>query len=161
MTLDFDIKRFLQSVTDISIGYQNITFVKPEELEKCQILRSIDVYNSSLDAEQIKNWLQEWIVIAWDNLGDPICVDVSLPNRCVLTVTPIGTGEPSIIADSLANFELIIRYLTSLSKNRENPVDLMKNPIPSNEREAILKRIKQENAASEISFWEIFLDNET
>lgn len=160
MILPSEIKSFIQSIIDLSIGYRDINFIILEELERPDVQSAFDIINTSLTAEQIKEWPPEWILIAFTDLGDPICIDSFSPSMCVLTVPPSGAGEPYIIADSLRNFKLILQLLKKVSINRDCPTNLEANPIFQDELENVLDTIKQQNPFCEMHFWGSFLNNE-
>ncbi len=63
------------------------------------------------------------------------------------------------IAASLKKFESALSFISKLAVSRENPVELEKNPITSEERKQVLKNIAQENDQIEMSFWESWLED--
>jgi hypothetical protein len=161
MTITDKIKTFLKSTSDISLGYNEINFFDAEKLEEEQVGYSFDSNGKSLLTGHDGDWQKEWLVIASDNLGDPILVDTSLPQLTVLCAAHgQGTWEPFIIADGLDNLKNIISLFKHISKNRTNPVELEKHPIGKNERRNLLGEIRRQNPNSEIWYWENLLDNE-
>src|SRR5262245_31602872 len=100
------IKNFLWETKNVSIGYSEINFIQPGNLGKEQIGYNIDPNGNSLVTGNEKDWHQEWIVIATDQLGDPIIVDASSPVLNVLSAAHgEGAWKPFLIADSLDNFK--------------------------------------------------------
>jgi hypothetical protein len=153
------IKSFLSNVNDISIGYAEINFIQPGDLDEGQIGYSVDPDGNSLTASNEGSWQEEWLVIATDELGDPIFLDINSPALTVLSA-PHGEGvwKPFMIARTLDNLKNIIADLEKISTNRTNPVDLEKNPITEKERQYVLARIVKHNPEAEIWFWENILD---
>ena len=152
------IKKFLDEVPDISLGYSEIIFLRSNELEDGQIGYRVDDKGNSLITGQDGDWQENWIVIASDFAGDPIFVDIASPN---LTVLCAAHGEmawdPMIIADSLDKLKEIISILINVSKHRTSPVDLEANPTREDERESVLKSIQNLIPGSDIEYWQIFL----
>jgi hypothetical protein len=159
--LDFEsIKKFLDEVSDLSLGSSEINFLRSNGLEDGQEGYSFDQNGESLITGQNGDWQENWIVIATDYVGDPIFVDTTSPALMVLSAAHgETTWDPLIIADSLDKFKDIISILATISKNRSNPVDLEKDPVNDDERSAVLKAIKNISPHSEIGYWEIFLEN--
>jgi hypothetical protein len=161
MTVLDKIKNFLSDTEDISLGYNEINFAQPDNLDEEQIGYSVDTNGNSLITGSDGDWREEWLVIASDQLGDPIIVDVSSSNLTVLSAAQgEGTWEPFIIADSLDNFRNIISSLDNVSKDRTNPVDLQKNPITDIERQDVLTKIEKQNSDTELWYWKNFFDND-
>jgi len=159
-TLD-KIKTFLQIANDISFGYSEINFCNPDNLDNEQIGYSVDESGNSLVTGDDGSWPQEWLVIASDELGDPIIIDMSSTELTVLSaVHGDDIWESFIIADSVNNFKEIISLLTDLSKDRTNPVDLEKNPMTAKERQDVLEKIEKQNPGTELWFWEAFLETD-
>lgn len=155
------IKQFLTTTSDISLGYSEIIFFDPLKLQDEQIGFSSDSEGNTLVTGNEGDWKEEWIVIANDEMGDPIIIDTSTPQLTVLSASHgEGAWEPFIIADSLDNFQNIISILTKISDNRASPVDLEKNPISNNERQNALNYIKQQNPHTELSFWQDYFEND-
>jgi len=160
MTIPDKIKSFLLSATDISFGYNEINFIHPDNLHKEQIGYSVDTNGSSLITGNDGDWREEWLVIATDQLGDPIIVDVSSSDLTVLSAAHgEGYWEPFVIANSLETFKGIVSLLHPISKKRTNPVDLEKHPITYIERQTALTKIEDQNSDAEIWFWENFFEN--
>ena len=161
MTILDKIKNFLADTHDVSLGYSEINFIQPENLDEEQIGYSVDAHNNSLITGNDGDWQEEWLVIANDELGDPIFVDVSSPNLTVLSSQHgEGTWEPFVIANSLDNFKSIISILNDISNDGTNPVDLEKNPISVKERQNTLTSIEEQNPDVEIWFWEKFFEKD-
>jgi hypothetical protein len=161
MTIPDKIKTFLSDITDLSIGYNEINFIQPENLDENQVGYSKDPDGNSLTTGNDGDWQVEWLVIATDQVGDPIIIDVSSPTLSVLSASNgEGSWEPFVIANGLDNFKNIISILKILSINREYPVDLDKHPISEYERQNALAQIEEQNPETEIWFWESFLEND-
>ncbi len=155
------IKSFLSDTTNVSFGYNEINFIQPDNLDEEQIGYTIDSNGNSLITGNDGDWQKEWLVIATDQLGDPIIVDISSPNLKVLSAAHgEGTWEPFVIADTLDNFKSIISSLDNISKDRTNPVDLEKNPITDIERQTVLAKIEKQNSDTELWYWENFFESD-
>jgi len=154
-------KKFLDEAEDISIGYSEINFFKIDNLENAQIGYSIDEKGKSLIGKNTGDWKKSWIVIATDNLGDPIFIDCENSSLPVFS-SPDGQGnwEETYIAISLDNFREILKDLKNLSIGKENPVKIEKNPISKIELDSFLEKTKNENNWMDVEFWEIFLEND-
>ena len=155
------IRSFLSNTNDISLGYREINFIQPDNLDDEQIGYSIDPNGNSLITGNDRDWQEEWLVIATNDLGDPLFVDVSSPNFTVLSAQHgEGNWEPFVIAEGLDNLKDIISLLEKLSVKRTNPVEFEKLPITDKERRNFLTQIREQNPGAEISFWENFVENE-
>lgn len=153
------INRFLGQISDISLGYSEINFASPDQLEEAQLGYSMDLDGNSLISGNDGDWEEGWLVIASDQIGDPIMVDLRNNSMPVLSAAHgEGSWEPFVIADSLDSFIIICSKLMELSKNRSNPTAIEENPIPEKEKIAFLSWIEENNPESDISYWEIFTD---
>lgn len=154
-------KKFISQTKDISIGYSEINFIQLDDIENAQIGYSVSENGKSLIGNKNGDWKGNWIVIASDNLGDPIFVDSEDSNLSVYT-SQHGQGEweETKIASSLINFSEILNNLHKLSVGRESPEEIEQNPITENDLENFIKRIENKNSDVEIWFWEGFLEND-
>jgi hypothetical protein len=161
MNIPDKIKNFLSDTRDLSIGDNEINFIQPDDLDKEQVGYSVDPNGNSLVTGNDGDWQEEWLVIATDQLGEPIIVDIGSPNLTVLSAAyGEGTWEPFVIADSLDNFKNIISSLADISKNRTNPVNLENNPITDKERQNVLTKIEHQNPDTELLYWENIFEND-
>ena len=161
MTPPDKINQFLTNVSDLSLGYNEITFFDPRKLQEEQVGFSFDTEGNSLITGNEGDWKKEWLVIAHDEVGDPIMIDSSAPQLTVLSAQHgQGAGEPFIIADSLDNFQNILSILSRIAENRATPVDLEQNPIPDDLAKNALNQISKQNPHTEIWFWEGYFENE-
>ena len=154
-------KRFISKAEDISIGYSEINIFKLENIEKEQIGYSVSENGKSLTGNKNGDWKKNWVVIATDNMDDPIFVDIENQNLPVF-IAEHGNGEweENYIAISIENFSQILNDLKQLSIKRENPVQIEKNPISESELEMFLSKTKEENKGMDVEYWEIFLEND-
>jgi hypothetical protein len=160
MTIPDKIENFLSDVADVSLGSNEINFIQPYNLDEEQVGYSVDPNGNSLITGNDGDWQEEWLVIATDQLGDPIIVDVSSPKLMLLSASHgEGSWEPFVIANSLDGFKALISVLHKTAKNRTNPVELEKHPITDKERKDALAKIEVENPDVEIWFWETFFEN--
>lgn len=154
------VKKILEKVPDISLGYSEINFLRSDELEEGQEGYSFDSSGKSLITGKDGDWEEGWVVIASDNVGDPIFVDTAVSFLPVFSaIHGQGTWDPFIIADSLDRFIDVISILARVSENRTYPVDIENNPIDNHERKAVIKEIRKLIPHSEVEYWEAFLDN--
>jgi hypothetical protein len=161
MTAQEKIKTFLKETWDISIGYRELTFLKPDNFDNGQIGYSVDPDNKSLATGKPGDWKKEWLVIGSDDLGDPFIVDTATEELKVLTAMH-GEGEwdPIIISASLDSFGQILKELKMLSVNRTTPVDLERKPITEKERGQFIKNIKRNNSDIEFEYWDNLISEE-
>ena len=154
-------KKFISNAEDISIGYSEINIFKLENIEKKQIGYSVSENGKSLVGKNNGDWKKNWIVIATDNIDDPIFVDIEKLNLPVFT-SEHGNGEweESCIAISIENFSQILYNLKQLSIERENPIRIETNPISETEIDNFLSKTKNDNKGMDIEYWEIFLEND-
>ena len=155
------IKTFLSENKDVSLGYNEINFFDPENLDEEQIGYRVDMDSNSLITGNKGDWREEWIVIASDYTGDPIIIDVSSPKLTVLSAAHgEGNWEPFVIADSMDNFKNIISILHDISKDRTNPDELENNPVKDKEKRNALTKIRQLSPDTENEYWENFFEND-
>jgi hypothetical protein len=155
------IKTFLSENKDVSLGYNEINFFDPENLDEEQIGYRVDMDSNSLITGNKGDWREEWIVIASDYTGDPIIIDVSSPKLTVLSAAHgEGNREPFVIADSMDNFKNIISILHDISKDRTNPDELENNPVKDKEKRNALTKIRQLSPDTENEYWENFFEND-
>ena len=161
MTDSQKIKEFLSETASISIGYNELNFFSPTDLEDEQIGYSVDDKGNSLIKGQIGDWENSWVVIGYDSLGDPIIVDCSDPILPVLT-SQHGQGEWELIliANNLENFKQIIQDLSALSIGRQSPDEMESNPVSKIDVENFTKNIKNNNSSVDVGYWESILQDE-
>jgi hypothetical protein len=151
----YTIEEFLTTFKSLSIGYSDINLSSLSQLDKHQIGYSKDPSGKSLVTGVEGDWKEEWRVIGWDGLGDPIFVDLKSENLEVFSaVHGQGVWEPYRISDSLGKFAQIFSKLRELAKDRENPVSLEKKPMSHEEANNFLDFVMRNNPDSDISFWE-------
>jgi hypothetical protein len=154
-------KRFISKAEDISIGYRELNIFKLENIEKEQIGYSVTENGKSLVGNKNGDWKKNWIVIATDNMDDPIFVDTENPNLPVfISEHDNGEWEENYIAISIEKFSSILNDLRNLSINRQNPVEIERNPISETELELFLTKTKNDNNWMDIEYWKIFLEND-
>jgi hypothetical protein len=146
-------------IPEVSFGYRTVHVFRPSELKSGQLGYSVGPNGESLTGNMKGDWLPHWIVIGREDLcGDPLFIDSSSERFPVFTAMH-GKGEwdAKQIADSLQGFWRALLVVAALSKNRENPTSLEKNPLTQFEKDAALTAIGRENAGGDIEFWEIWL----
>ena len=146
----------LNTIKNISIGYDEIYLFDVENIEKEQVGYSIDRDGKSLASNGAGSWKSNWLVFGFsENTGDPFFVDTAAKNFPVYTSMH---GEvlwnPTMIADTYVNFIGILKQLQKLSVGRESPVALEANPIPVEEVERLISDIESKNFKSEVWYWE-------
>jgi hypothetical protein len=143
---------FLKKSENLSIGYSEITYLEPDEVREQQ---------AGYHDDAGSDWKSEWIVIASDQMGDPIFVDTSMDSLPVFTAMHgEGSWDPTRIADNLESFKVLVESLRKISVGRESPVELESNPIPKKDVDILIQEIEMTNPVSESSYWKIFLDQE-
>ena len=122
---------------------------------------SIDYNRQLLSGMGEWDWRYSWLVIgSEDETGDPIFIDTEDEQFPVYSAFHgQGNWEAYKIAASLKKFDKTLSFISQLAVGRENPVELEKNPITSEERKQVLKIIAQENDHTEMSFWESWLED--
>jgi hypothetical protein len=137
---------------EVSLGYQTILVFRYPALQALQIGYSITPTGESLNS----GWPKEWIVIATEELcGDPIFIDASTTGFPVYTATHgQGHWEAERIAVSLESFGRALKLIEGVSRGREHPVALDRNPISPAEKESVLAAIEQDNPRVKQDFWE-------
>jgi hypothetical protein len=159
MLLPPDILNFIDNQSDLSIGYNEINFFKSHNIEESQIGYSKDLSGQSLVGEADGDWRNGWLVIATDQSGDPIFLDVKSPGLVVYTAAHgEGNWEPEIIADTLSGFKPIMDRLQTLSVNRSNPIEIDQHPMMDAEKHNFLTYVEQANPNSKQWYWEQFIE---
>ena len=150
-----DFKNYISKAENISLGFSEINIFKLENIEKEQIGYSVSEKGKSLVGEKSGDWKKSWIVIATDNMGDPIFVDIEKPNFPVF-ITEHGNGkwEENYLAISIENFSKILNDLKKISIKRENENEI------ENDLEIFLSKTKENNKGMYVEYWEIFVDND-
>lgn len=93
---DFDLDFVFEEEDDVISTSFNIFSI--DEFEDGQLgYRVGDKGNSLIGAD----WKDSWYVIGYDELGDPIFVDINNKNYPVLTLEHDGDWEPTILFDSI------------------------------------------------------------
>ena len=159
MTTPKDILKFIDEQLDLYIGYNEIAFFKSENIAELQIGYSYDTAGKSLTDNNYGSWNDNWIVIATDQLGDPIFIDSSSNQFTVYTAAHgEGAWEPYVISDSLFEFNEIIGLLQKISVDRTNPLKIKENPINDKDKANFIRYITLKNPNSEVWYWEQFLE---
>ncbi|MBP6323386.1 MAG: SMI1/KNR4 family protein [Chitinophagales bacterium] len=161
LLLNKSFKNFITEAENISIGYSELNFLKADNIKSGQIGFSIDKSGKPLISKKPGDWKKNWIVIATDDLGDPIFVDSDNTNLSVF-ISQHGQGawKETYIASSLEIFKEILSDLKRLSIGRDNPIQIEKNPITEIELNNFLAKCKTKNTEIDIWFWEDFLEND-
>jgi hypothetical protein len=155
------LQNFLSKAKDISLGYREINFCDLDNLEEEQEGYNADPSDKPYTEFNEGGWRESWLVIASDDLGDPIFIDIATSALTVLSAEHgMGTWTPIVIADSLDNFQLIITKLKTLSKGRTTPVSFERRPISDQERTAFLTFIKATSSLIDVSYWSSFIEDE-
>jgi hypothetical protein len=159
MTIPKDILKFIDAQFDLCIGYNEIVFFKPQNIAELQIGYSYDNTGKSLTDHTKGSWNDKWVVIATDQLGDPIFVDSSSSQLTVYSAAHgEGAWEPYIISDSLFEFKEIVGLLQKMSIDRTNPVEIEENPINDNDKADFLRYVTLKNLDTELWYWEQFFE---
>jgi SMI1/KNR4 family protein SUKH-1 len=153
------IRDFLSTQDDISLGYSDLYFYDPVDLEEMQEGFFEGAKSWFLFFRAKGAWRKEWIAIGNDDTGDPLIVDLSTPKMRVLCAEH-GTGhwEPYPIADSLKSFGAILDQLRQLATDRDSPAKLETKPLTEEETNAFLQFVRTINPEIDPFYWEILLD---
>jgi len=152
------LEEFLVSAKSVSIGSMELNISNLTQLDQHQGGYSRDAAGRSLVTGKKGDWKEEWTVIGWNELGDPIFIDLKSRGFQVFSAMHgEGSWEPYRIADSLNTFGQILTKLGDLSQNRENPVRLEKNPISPEEAKDFLNFVQQNNRNSDMDFWKAII----
>ena len=157
------IREFLKTAKNVRLGDAEITFFKPDNLDKGQIGYSIDPKGNSLINENEEgSWEESWIVLGTTELADPIFVDLIDDEELTVLTAMHGEGEwsPDFIANSLDAFAKTLDLVHGLSKGRTTSEALEKNPISSKEKKEFLKSVKKLNPDVDLDFWELLVDQD-
>lgn len=143
----------------VSFGSTAIQIHAPDEIQEAQHGYSVDPDGNSLVNDEEGSWKQNWLVIGYEDLcGDPIFVDTQAEGNPVYTAMH-GTGSwyPILIADSIEGFVKALAVVSELAEGRANPVELERNPLPSDKREEAIEDIRKNNPRADMSFWQGWL----
>jgi len=157
---DYDaIRDFLTGQESISLGYSDLYFYDPIDLEEMQEAFFEGAKSWFLLFRAKGAWRKEWIAIGNDGTGDPLIVDLSSPKMRVLCAEH-GTGrwEPYPIADSLQSFSAVLGQLRELANGRESPAALEAKPLSKEETNAFLQFVRIMNPEMDPFYWEILVD---
>lgn len=162
MNIPENVRTFLNNITDLSIGYNQVHFLTESTIEAGQTGFSIDAAGNSLVTGEDGAWQAGWLVIANDRLGDPVFIDTGSDDETVM----IAAGgdetdeewDPIFIADNLASFRDIINALQALSQDRNDPVAIKAKPLTPQEKQQFIKMVTRQNPGSDTWFWEDFLE---
>lgn len=145
---------FLNQVEDISIGNSELRFVKATSIEEVQLDYRKCPHGQSFTGKKPGDWKKNWIVIAKDDLGEPIFVDCAHCDLPVYTAPDWETHWKEIrIASSLGNFKQILEEILKLKTSNED------SPIEEAKVDDFLEKIKAGNKRIDLEFWEDFLLN--
>ena len=144
----------------VSIGVTTIRIYRPDELGAGQIGYSRKSTGQSISGVKDGDWRENWVVIGYDaSNGDPLFIDIEQPNFPVYTAAAgQGRWDQEPVAKSLHSFRKALLVLLDLSKGRENPVLLERNPIPKSERGSFISEFERDNPGVGSQFWESILD---
>ena len=159
MTIPKEILKFIDAQADLYIGYNEIVFFKAQNIAELQKGYSCDNTGKSLTDYSTGSWNEKWIVMATDQLGDPIFVDSSTRQFTVYNAAHgEGVWEPHVISDSLFEFKEIIGLLRKISIGRTNPVEIEENQINDKDEANFLGYINKKNPNTELWYWEQFFE---
>ncbi len=155
---DLKLELYKLPVEKLVLGYRQINFFKPEDLEDEQLLYIQNYSGISLVNGKEGEWKEEWTAIATDEIGAPIFID---RNTGFLYT---GSKEDGIwtvykIANTFTLYKRYIEILSKLTEGRETPEDFRVNPIPEPIADAIMVEIEKNAADCEIWYWELFLED--
>lgn len=145
---------------EVSFGYRTVRLFVPEELEEAQLGYSVGEAGEDLTGEHAGDWKRDWLVIAYeDSLGEPLFVDLSVPELPVFTAAHgKGVWNPVLVNSSLSGFTEALEAVERVSKGRSNPVEAERNPLPDSERQRVLNRIAELQGDAPLEFWESWFE---
>jgi hypothetical protein len=141
----------------ISFGSGGLHLEPVDALPKLQIGYAVALDGSSLCTGESGAWQREWLAIGYDtSVGDPLILDLSgQPMRVLTAMHGVGSWDPICVASSLEGFRVALHEIRELSRGRENPVLLGRNPLPASEQSAALKRIGAANPGVDLFYWKL------
>lgn len=145
-------------VEKLVLGYRQVNFIKPEDLEDEQQLYINNFNGISMVKGRPGDWKMEWTVIATDEIGAPVFIDIS--NGFIYTAAK-EEEEWNVyrIANSLAYYTRYIEIMSKLTEGRETPEDYRVNPVPLPIADAIMTEIEKHSQDCEVWYWELFLED--
>lgn len=146
---------------EVSFGSRTVRLFKDEEIPEAQTGYGVDEEGRPLTGAVEGDWKESWLVIADEDLcGDPIFIDTDEKGCPVYTAAHgEGSWEPERIAVSSGSFVKALKYISEVSKDRENPVKLENNPLSEEERKSVVDRISSDNEGLCADFWLAWLCN--
>jgi hypothetical protein len=113
---------------EVSIGFTTIRIYSEAEFLSRQIGYSVDSKGSSLAGNGKGNWLEEWIVVGYDDsCGDPIFVNVNVQSYPGLHCrSRYGRMECCSDCRQFEAFRKSLNIVSDLAKGREYPTLLQK-----------------------------------
>lgn len=159
ITLEF-IKNKLSTppLEKLSLGYRQVTFIKPENLEDDQISFTHHFNGVPFQNQGDGSWQDAWIAIATDEIGAPVFVD-SQTGYIFTASREADRWQIFRIANSMELFFRFIEIMSKLTEGRETPEDFRVNPVPEPVADAIMNEIEKHSVDCAIWYWELFLED--
>jgi hypothetical protein len=144
----------------VSFGSMAVRLYDSEQFAEAQIGYSIHPDGTSLISDDPGSCKENWLIVGYEDLGsDPVFIDTSAEESGVYTAMH-GTGswDTRLVASDVRGFAKALETIATLSRGRENPVEIDANPLSVDERDRALGEIKRNNPEADISFWEDWLN---
>lgn len=140
-----------------TFGYSEFEFSVKDNFDDFQIGFRVDEKGKSLISEEHGDWKNSWFVIAVDDLGDPIFID--LENGVIYTSQEENSKwEPIPVASTLNQFLQIVLRLKELSEGRETPKKFERSPVPDKAKKEFYDLLNQEGEEIDTDYWGGILD---
>jgi hypothetical protein len=149
-----------QGFKEIEIGAGGIKLFEPEELMSGQEGYAFSSQGEPLVGSEPGDWLEEWIVIGYENAcGDPFFASDEAPHPVFTALHGQGSWSPDLVAPSLTSFGECLRILTRFAQGRTSPVERESNPPSEAEQEQFINAIKLATEADPIAWmsWAVFM----
>ena len=145
-------------VKAVEVGHQTVELLGQEELADAQVGFAVDADGNDVTGSRPGEWRPTWLVIALEeSLGDPVFVDTADDALPVLWVGhDMDWSAPQRLADSFEGFAEGLRLVHEAAGGRRSPVDLEQNPLPDDELDRLIARIRERNPGADGDFWRAF-----
>ncbi|HEX2939355.1 MAG TPA: hypothetical protein VHO66_10650 [Ruminiclostridium sp.] len=128
-------------INEVSINCTTITIFPLKEIKKINLSKPSHIDN-------------DWIIIGDEDLcGDLICINSNSESLPVYLVPIDDELEFEYISSSLNNLIEILLMLKEISIGRDTPVKYEQNPLPEDELNQFLQKVKLFNPDCELQFW--------
>lgn len=161
-TEDRDVPAALASLRDalgfdgVSVGYSDIAVIPTKRIPaETSAYASLLLARKWTDAPDLGLWKvpppgDHWLVVGWDELGDPLIADSRSAGYPVYHLMHDPPSEPRLIARNYEGFLNALRFLKSL--NADVPADLER--MPPDQRAAAVRKLF-DITQTDAYYWEL------